>query len=359
MATDAAGDRRPRISTGRRRGEAGRRPPSMSEVARTAGVSLSTVSHVVNQTRPVAPATELAVRNAMAELGYVPGGHARSLRALGTRTLGLAMSAITNPYFGDAVHAVEQAASTAGFSLLLADTHDEVAFELRAISALLERQVDAIILAPSPDPSRAVRQVTQHGVPLILIDRFWRSGIDQVGSENLESTAGLVDHLVSIGHRRIGMISGRPGLATTTERVEGFERGLVRNDLPPRPELLASGNSDAGAAGEALRTLLSRPDPPSAVVVGNNQMTVGTLRATRALGIRIPDDLALVAFDDFEWAEFFEPGLTVAAQDTAAMGAQAVRMALERVAHPQAPARRVVLATTFMHRTSCGCPRER
>ncbi|GAB2469077.1 LacI family DNA-binding transcriptional regulator [Jatrophihabitans fulvus] len=327
----------------------------MSDIARLAGVSTTTVSHVVNKTRPVAEETEAAVLAAIARTGYVADSVVRSQRTMGTQTIGLAMSAITNPYFGEVVHGLERAASAKGYSLLLADTHDEANAELRAVSDLLSRRVEAIVLAPSTDAAAAARHAQLQGVPVVIIDRLVDAEVDQIGSENVESTAQLVDHLAGNGHRRIGMISGRPGLSTTDERVAGYRLGLRRNRIRVASELVVSGDSGDEEAADALRALMSLSRPPTAVVVGNNLMTIGAMRGARELGITVPDDLALTSFDDFEWADLFHPRLTVIAQATSQMGAQAFELVMSRLADPMLPSRRIVMRTKFVHRDSCGC----
>jgi LacI family transcriptional regulator, galactose operon repressor len=332
-----------------------RRAVSMADIARLAGVSVTTVSHVVNKTRPVAPDTETAVLAAIAETGYIADNVVRSLRTAGTHTVGLAMSSISNPYFGNVVHGLEQAASRAGYSLLLADTHDEIRTELRAVSDLLSRQVEAIVLAPSADPGRSLRHARLQDVPVVLIDRLMEANVDQIGSENVEPTAELVDHLVSVGHRRIAMISGRAGLSTSGERIAGYRLGLRRNRLRANADYLVSGDSRDDVAQRALLRLLALPKPPTALVVANNRMTIGVMRGAREVGMKIPDDMALVAFDDFEWADLFHPRLTVIAQPTQKMGEQALQLVLSRLADPAMPPRRIVMHPTFVHRESCGC----
>ena len=336
-------------------GTGARRTVTMADIARVAGVSITTVSHVVNRTRPVSPEKERDVLSAIAEAGYVPDNVTRSLRTVGTQTIGLAMSAISNLYFGSVVAGMERAAARAGYSLLLADTHDEAGEELRAMSNLLSRRVEAIVLAPSPEPAGALQYARQRGVPVVLIDRFVKADVDQIGTENIQATAGLVDHLASLGHRRIGMISGLEGLSTTEERLAGFRLGLRRNNLSLDRRCVLSGGSSSGPAENALHALLARAERPTALVVGNNSMTIGVMRGARDAGIRIPEDLALMVFDDFEWADLFHPRLTVIAQPVRALGEQAVELMLSRLADPSLPARRVVLQPEFVHRESCGC----
>lgn len=336
-------------------GKGARRPVSMAHVAALAGVSVTTVSHVVNRTRTVAPETEQAVLAAIAETGYVPDHVQRSLRTAGTRTIGLALSAVSNMYFADLVHSIERTLARAGYSLILTDTHDEVADELRAVSDLLSRGVDAILLAPSADPSRALSHARAQGVPVVLIDRGANADVDQIYAESEDPTATLVDHLVECGHRRIAMISGKPGLGTTEERVRGFVKGLERHGIDPDPRLVVEGGSTEEGGQAAFDRVLAMPEPPTALVVGNNLMTLGVLRGARDAGVAVPGDLALVGFDDFPWADLFRPGLTVVAQPTRAMGEQAATLVLSRLADPAAPPRRVVMRPAFVHRESCGC----
>lgn len=336
-------------------GSGSRRPVAMAQVARVAGVSVSTVSHVVNRTRAVAPETERAVLAAIAETGYVPDSVVRSMRQKGTRTVGLALSAMSNMYFGDLVHNIERTLAHAGYSLLLVDTHDNVVDELRAVADLLTRRVDAILLAPSADASGAISHAEQQGVPVVLIDRGSSAHLDQVFAESREPTATLVDHLAEHGHERIAMIGGRPGLSTTEERIKGYREGLRRNGIRFNKDLLVSGDSTDEGALAAFRTLMALPERPTGLVVGNNVMTLSVMRAARDAGIAVPGDLALVGFDDFPWADLFHPGLTVIAQPTDAMGREAANMVLTRLADPSRPVRRVVLKPSFRHRESCGC----
>ncbi|HEY9441215.1 MAG TPA: LacI family DNA-binding transcriptional regulator, partial [Streptomyces sp.] len=237
-------------------GRAPRDTPTMSDVARRAGVSVSTVSHVLNKTRPVAPATVRSVLDAVAETGYVPDPVARALDSTGYGTIGLAMSALSNPYFSNVVHGIDSHASAAGYSVLLADTHDEADTEIKAVSELLRRRVSAIILAASGDGTQAIRYANKVDVPVIAIDRFVPADVDQVAVDNAEPTAALVDHLASAGHTRIAMIAGRSGLTTTVERREGFRLGLRRNGIVGDASLEADGDSSERGAEAAVAALL-------------------------------------------------------------------------------------------------------
>ncbi|ANS64477.1 LacI family transcription regulator [Streptomyces lincolnensis] len=335
--------------------------PTMADVARSAGVSVATVSHVLNDTRPVLPHTRQAVLDAIDELGYTPNTLARSLVTSRTRSIGLAVSAISNPYFTEILQGVEAAALEHGYSLLIADPHDDPEHERKVVQLLHERRVDGMIVAPSADPRELVSYLRRHDVPAVFLDRVVDSPegdgprFDQVCADSAEPTAELVGHLTGLGHRRIGLVAGRPGLSTTRERITGYRHGLAAAGLSYDERLVVHGDSESEGGRRATSALLSLVVPPTALVTANNAMTLGALRALREHGLSVPDDIALCCFDDFAWADLFTPRLTAIAQPSKDIGAQAVRVLLERLAAPDRPARTVRLACAFVHRGSCGC----
>ncbi len=331
---------------------------TMRDVAELAGVSITTVSHVVNSTRPVAEDTKVKVLAAIEQTGYTGDAIARSLVTGGTRSVGVAISLIANPYFAELIRAIEHEITRSGYTLVLADTHDEPAAEQSAVRTLRSRRVDGLILTPSPRATGTVLpELRTVGIPTVLVDRLTTSQeIDQVGPENVYATSGLVQHLAERGHRRIGMISGTDGLATSTERVLGYRLGLGRSKLTWDPALVVSGASAAAPAALALGKLLDEPEPPTAVVAGNNTMLSGVLHECRRRGIRIGSDLAVVGYDEVEWADLVDPPITTVAQPIAEMGEAAVQMLLARIADPNRPFETRRLPTTLRHRQSCGCP---
>jgi LacI family transcriptional regulator len=383
--------------------------PTMADVARCAGVSVATVSHVLNGTRPVLPHTRQAVLNAVDTLGYTPNTLARSLVTSRTRSIGLAVSAISNPYFTEILQGVEAAAVEAGYSLLIADPHDDPRHERKVVQLLHERRVDGMIVAPSARPHDLVGYLRRHAVPTVFLDRVIeasvldstaadgvaeaggregsdgtagcdgaaaasaevdaRAGVssgaaagsprfDQVCAESAEPMARLVTHLAGLGHRRIGLVAGLPGLSTTGERIDGYRSGLAAAGLGYDERLVVSGHSESTGAERATAALLGLHESPTALVTANNAMTIGALRALRRHGLSVPDDIALCCFDDFAWADLFSPRLTAVAQPSRELGATAVRVLLDRLAEPDRAARTVRLPSTFVHRTSCGCPEE-
>ncbi|WP_455883466.1 LacI family DNA-binding transcriptional regulator [Pseudomonas putida] len=327
---------------------------TMDDVARRAGVSSSTVSHVLNGTRKVSPATVQAVQRAIQALGYAPNTLARSLARSSTSTIGVAISALSNHYFSETVHAIETECAKHGYMMLFVDTHDDPEQELRVVTALHHRRVDGILLAPA-NGSMALEYLRANQIPAVLVDRMMSEQFDQIGVDNASPTQALIAHLIGHGHRRIGFIAGREGFSTTDERVAGYRAALQAAGLGFDPRLLVNGGSDTAPARKATAQLLALPEPPTAIMAGNNLMTLGAMQALRDAHIEVPEQMALVGFDDFDWADFFVPRLTLIAQPVKALGAQAVHRLLQRMAAPDAPPQSLRLAPTLQVRNSCGC----
>jgi LacI family transcriptional regulator len=328
---------------------------TMAEVGRLAGVSGATVSHVINGTRAVRPETARRVLAAVERTGYTPNTVARGLARARTQSIGLALSAVSNPYFIELVATIEAEAGRAGHMLLVGNTQEDPEQELRVVQGLLQRRVDGLLLAPTAGAGeRVLRYLAGQSLPVVLLDRFVSAGLDEVGTENEQPTTRLVEHLAGLGHERIGMVAGFPGLSTTVERIRGYRMGLLRSGLDEDDALIAEGGW-RDAAFAATRRLLDLPQPPTALVSGTNHTTIDVLHVLAERTLRVPDDIALVAFDDFDWAELFAPRLTTIAQQTRTIGERAVQLLLSRIDDPTLPARHVRVDATFVHRDSCGC----
>jgi LacI family transcriptional regulator len=331
---------------------------TMTEVAQTAGVSVSTVSHVVNGTRLVAPATRAKVHRAMRLLGYQHHPIARSLAAGSHQTIGLALTAASNPYWVELIQGIDGEATRAGLNLIIVDTRDNARHEAAAVANLLAHHIEGLVIAPAVGwKDLTLPLLRDHPVPYVIVDRIDPVlRVDQVGVENETATAAVIDHLISIGHTRIGMVAGIPDLSTSTERLRGYRMAHQHAGLPVDPSLVQDGASSSEGGRKAALALLDHPEPPTAVFAANNNMTIGALAAFRAAGVRVPRDLAVTAFDDFAWADLFSPGLTTVAQPSTAIGARAVQLLLRRMTDPGAPPQTVRLPAEIMHRESCGCP---
>lgn len=334
----------------------GTRAATMAAVAREAGVSITTVSHVLNGTRPVNEGTVQRVQAAIERTGYVPNTIARALAGGRTQSIGVALSGVSNPDFMGVVAAIEAEAARNGFRILLGDTHDEPHTELQMVQELVRRRVDGLLLAPSAGAEAyALEYLSKQSAPVVLLDRFLPVEMDQVGTENERPMAQLVEHLAELGHRRIGLVAGLEGLSTTEERIAGYRGGLLRAGLPLDDRLIAHGGSLHEPARIATHRLLDDGKPPTALIAANNSMTIGVMHALRDRGLSVPRDIALEAFDDFEWSDFFRPRLTVIAQPSHEVGARAVQLMLSRLDQPDRPAESIRYQARFVHRESCGC----
>jgi LacI family transcriptional regulator len=331
---------------------------TIADVARKAGVSVSTVSHVLNGTRRVAPTTARAVQAAIESFGYRPNIMARSLKAASTRSVGIAISSISNPYFSDIICAIETECARLGMMVFLSDTEDDPTRELEVVIALHQRRVDGIILAPSPDPERrALRYLSDVRLPCVLVDRMPDAAFDQVGVNNREAMRNLVERVAALDHRRIGYVGGNPGFETTLERIAGYRDCLLAAGVAIDEGLLVTGSATTTSAMQAAERLLDLVNPPTALVGGNNLATIGIMKAIRQRGLRVPKDVSVVGFDDFEWADCFEPRLTLVAQPCAEIGRRAAFLLMERIAAPQGARRSIKLDAAIVERESCSRPR--
>ncbi len=328
----------------------------MRDVAAAAGVSVTTVSHVLNNTRPVSPELRQRVEAAVAEAGYTTNSVARALATQNTMLIGIVMSFLSNPFFAPLVSSIEKTARRHGYTLLLTDNHENATDETTQVRIMLDRRVDGVVLAPaSTHPERILDLLAARNVPAVLVDRFADNRFDEVGVENIESTASLVRHLTEHGHTRIGFVSGKAGLSTTTERLAGYRLGLERAGLPYDRSLVRSGSSRTEPARIAVKAMLDTPNPPTAILPANNAMTIGVLRGLRDRGARVPDDIAVAAFDDFAWADLMNPSLTTIAQPIPEMGNVAANLLIKRIAGYDGPPQQRTLAPTLQQRESCGC----
>lgn len=306
---------------------------TIRDVAKKAGVSVATVSHVINGTRKVAPETEARVRRAMEELGYQPNAIAQSLRKRTTYAIGILVSDITNPFFATVVRGAEDAALEAGYSVIVCNSDEDPRKEDMYIRALWRRRIDGMLIAPTRDgTSPAIQELAQRKLPFVFVDRKAK-GIeaDAVLSDNVGGAYLATKHLIERGHKRIGIVLGIPGATTTEERFAGYRQALNEEGILCSDELVAWGDYRVEGGRAAAAQLLSLADPPTAIFSTNNQMTLGVLRELFLRHISVPDKVAVVSFDDSEWAGMVVPPLTVVAQDPYEIGYRAFELLLARL----------------------------
>ncbi len=332
---------------------------TIRDVARLAGVSLATVSNVLNQTRPVAADTAARVLRAVEALRYAPHAAARSMRRRGSGLIGLILADITNPFFTALVHAVERAASAAGHAVLLCNSDEDLQREQQHLELLRMQRVDGIILAATGHPSRGrAAALGQLRVPVVLVDRtFNEFGLDAVTLDNRRAALDATRHILTFGHRRIAMLSGPVAMSTGAERLQGYREALLEAGVLYDEALVRDAGFREERAFEAARELLSSPQRPSAVFAANNLIAIGLMRAIAEQKLECPQDVSVVSIDDFAWANAFRPRLTTVAQPVAEMGETAMRMLLARM-RGEAPAapQLAVMAPVLMARDSCSAP---
>lgn len=326
------------------------------DVARRAGVSPVTVSRVMNRAPNVNPETRARVEQAIAELGYLPSTVARSLRSKRTRSLALLLPDITNTFWTTVARGVEDTAQTFGYAVFVCNTDEDYQKQQRYLELAVSQRADGVLIAPCHNDAAALRVLRERGVPTVTVDRRIEGwDVDAVLGDSTGGARALVQHLIALGHRRIAVISGPATTSTAEDRVTGYREALVQAGMPVDDNLIRRGQFKAGAGEELARSLLAAENCPSAIFAANNAIALGAIDAILAGGRRIPQDVALVAFDDFADASHLFPFLTVAVQPAYEMGCAAARLLLERLAGagPVQPAH-IVLPCRLIVRHSCG-----
>lgn len=325
---------------------------TMVEVARLAHVSTSTVSHVVNGTRPVAAQTRQRVVDAMEALSYRHDALARALRRNRTDSIGLVIPDASEPAFAQMIRGVEDVATANGLTLLLATSHEDPGRELGVVRSLTERRVDGLILArcsaSAPETLEILRSRTP---PTVLLDRIFDDvDLDQVGTEGAQAMTSLVTHLRSAGHRRFLLLAGDTSVPTLRERRQGFISSF------PLAELMHQevAESDQTTVTATVNTAFSRKTRPTCVITSSTPLAAQALRALGDMGLSTPQDVAFATFDGFDHADLFSPQLTTVIQSTFEMGRCAARLLVEHISedHEPIPARTVRLHHTLLLRAS-------
>jgi LacI family transcriptional regulator len=330
---------------------------TIRDVARHVGVSPMTVSRVINDSALVSPETRRRVESAISELGYVPSRLARGLSAQRTGTLAVIVPDVANPFFTLIVRGAEDVARRAGYRVILCDTRADLGVEREVIEEMIAHRVEGILIAPVSDRSREhLRRLARFAVPFVLVDRTVPGvDADAVLGDSAEGGRRLVEHLVSLGHRRIGLIVENDEVSTARDRRRGYEAALRTAGLPLDPALVVEAAVDPDGGYEGMRRLLALDERPTGVFTVNNLVGLGAIEAVRAAGLEVPDDIALVCFDDIEYASRLYPFLTVMEQPAETFGTLSAQLLLERIER-RAPERTrvVVLPAEFVVRRSCG-----
>lgn len=307
---------------------------TIREVARQARVSVGTVSNVLAGSATVRAELRRRVEDAMRGLDYHPNQIARSLKTRQTKTLGLVISDITNPFFPQVVRGAEDTALAAGYLLITLNTDDNPERERQSLSMLRARKVDGLLLtvAASRDDMNHVEQFRDSGLPIVCIDReVPHIALDLVCSDNVRGAKMCMQHLLSRGHRRIGYLSGSIGLFTAVTRRDGFNQALAEAGIPPDEKLVRHGDFRFDSGYRLAKEMLLEHQPPTALFASNAMMGFGALKAIHELGLRCPEEVALAMFDDVPFGDVIQPRLTVVAQPAYDMGRVAAELLIARL----------------------------
>jgi LacI family transcriptional regulator len=331
---------------------------TMKRVAECAGVSIATVSRVINRNGYVAPYLQEKVLLAMESLHYQPSALARGLRRQETQTVGVLVPQLAQPFFSSLAYAIEKTLFARQYRAFLCSAEEDLEKESAYIEMLLRQRADGIILVPTGQSLANVERLLRIKVPIVLVDRDLPGlNVDRILSNNFGGAYQISRHLIELGHDRIGVVSAPQYSGSMARRLAGVKKALGEAGLELEDELVVVGANEQFELGfTATQRFLQLPRPPTAVVALTDVIGVGALHAAWKAGLMLPRDLSVTGFDDVALASYTLPELTTVAQPVTEMGEQAVQRLLERIRHPQLDARRTVLPTRLVVRSSTASP---
>jgi LacI family transcriptional regulator len=329
--------------------------PSILEVAKLAGVSPATVSRVLHNYPHIRDEVRAKVLEAIDKLGYEPNRVAQRLRATDSHLIGMIVTDITNPFFNTIMASIENVFFNKGFSLMMSNTASDPEKERAYLSMMDNEGVAGLVIATTSENVDEVTALADKGLPIVIIDRRMSNGkVDMVLSDNIAGACSAVEHLIKLGHTRIGHIGGPLRLTSGRERYQGYQQAMREAGLPIDDGWVRFGDHKHQSGYEQTLELLNSNPTLTALFIENNMMTLGALNAIHDGGRRIPDDIAIVGFDDMPWAMSLNPPLTTVAQATYDIGTRVATRLLERIEQPDLPPRTDIVPTTLIVRASCG-----
>ena len=326
----------------------------MKDVARMAGVSTSTVSHVINNDRFVSEAIREKVDAAIKELNYAPSALARSLKLNQTRTIGMLITASTNPFYSELVRGVERSCFERGYSLVLCNTEGDEQRMNRNLETLMQKRVDGLLLlcTETHQPSKEIIQ-RYPSIPTVMMDWAPFDGTsDLIQDNSLLGGDMATQHLIDKGHTRIACITGPLDKTPARLRLEGYLSAMERAGLAIPDGYRITGDFEFNGGFEAMQKLLAQEPRPQAVFIGHDAMAFGAYQALYQAGLRVPDDMAIVGYDDIELARYMTPPLTTIHQPKDELGELAIDVLIHRMAQPTLQQQRLQLTPVLMERGS-------
>jgi LacI family transcriptional regulator len=333
-----------------------RRAATLADVAASVGVSASTASRALNGRGEMSPATRAAVLEAAERLGFRPSPLARSLRTRRTHTVGFVVPDVASPFYAAALKGAQSLLQTAGYRVMLMDSEQSVQSEMDALQTLVDHQVDGLLVATAGIGVQDFADVTGDDTPCVFFDSLVDGA--GAGAVTLENAAGidvLVDHLHEHGHERIALIAGSQQETSGSERLDAFVAAIRRAGRNLPGELICAGPWTQAAGAEATRALLELDSPPTAILACSAELALGCLSVCRDLDVELPDELALVSFDDPYFGALLEPSLTAVGYDPSEVGRAAAGLLVEAMENGEGERREVRVPVALVRRRSCGC----
>jgi len=330
---------------------------NLKDVAKKAGVSIATVSRVINKTGNVDPATENIVNSVIKGLNYKPSTVAQRLRNQNnkSRLIGLILPDIQNPFYVDVIHGVEELVWKKGYAVVIGNFSQDKKKEQLYIDIFQSESIVGFIVAPVDGKDRKVKELIKSGNPVVCVDRGMDNDeTDVVLMDNEKGAFTAVDHLVKLGHKKIALIAGSKDIPTTNQRIQGYKRALELHHIEVNNDYIVSKSSTRESGVELTDHLLKLPNPPSAIFTGNNLITLGALETIHKYGLKIPDDIALIGYDDMPWSYALNPPLTAVRQSGFEIGNHAAELLLQRIQNPDRAVAKLIMNTELMIRKSCG-----
>ena len=332
------------------------RKPTVRDVARLAGVSVGTVSNVLNDLGNVSAVRGAQVRAAIAQLGFVPNSVAQSLRRSESRVIGLCTPLTSSAYFAALLEMFEHLAAQQGYEIMQVLSHGDPALELRRVQALVGRNVDGLILIPTHDSRATLDLVAERATPTVLVDRMTGdTRFDYVAIDDRKAMREATLHLIGLGHRKLLYLVRDPRLATTRQRIEGFGEAAARA-RPAVTAFVCQRAADEAGFSRQIADALAMAKPPTAIIASNSAIALSLLRVLRALGVRWPDDVSLLAFDEPVWAPIVTPPLAVVRHPTRRIAEEAWGRVLLRLRKGNVRPKRITLHAQLVPAASLGPP---
>lgn len=329
---------------------------TMKDIAKEANVSVATVSHVINGTKVISKNTYDRVMDVIKKYNYVPNSAAKNLRQKSTKTAGLIVSSLPDSFVTKMIYGVEERAREMGYNVLLVNTNENRSYEEETINLLHSKMVDGVILSPTSKDIEYLKKYTDKDFPIVMVNRYDSnlSNIPRVTGDNFQLGYEATSHLINHGHKKIGFIYSVPNVSTTNDRLAGYKKALEDNGIEFDEQFLERGYATVEGGAKAVETLLKRDPEITAVFAQTDLMTIGVISKLKEQSIKIPEQVAIVGFGDFESATIIEPPVTNITLPAETIGRTAFDVLLSKINNPNYMTH-IQLPPTLVVRNSCGC----